>query len=284
MKLFYTLLFLLMIAFYSCSVFEPSSPEAGYLTLDSFRVSTDYATQGSASNSITDVWVIVDNAYLGTFPLPAKVPIPGPGAKKITLRAGIYENGIAAIRSAYPKYSSFDTKLVLEAGKENKVLPQITYLAANTFLQIENFDDASLTLTNTSASNSNLQVTSIGDPAAYEGNSGYALLDANHAIFEVASSSLLQFSQAVPTYIELDYKSENDFNVGVFIHHSSGQVEQRTLLTLRAATFWKKAYISVADLGGMETNAAGYKVFIRCDKSSSLPTAKLYVDNLKVVY
>lgn len=278
------ILFLISAGFTSCSIFEPASPTASYLSIDSFTVSTDYTTQGSSSSSIQDVWVITDDGYLGTFPMPAKIPVIGSGSKKITVRAGIIENGISGLRSAYPKYASYDTTLSLEPGKNYSIKPRTTYLTGCTFVQNEDFDDAGLTLTSTSSSTVNLQVTSAGDPNAFEGNSGVVTLSSSQPIFEVASSSLLQFSQVLPTYIELNYKSENDFDVGVFVNLSSGTVDQRTLLSLRASSVWKKVYISLADLGGMATNANGYKVFIRCEKSSSLNTAKLYLDNLKVVY
>lgn len=278
------LLIMLLSVLNACSVFEPASPQAAFVIIDSIALSTNYSLQGSSSSSIKDIWVITDKGYLGTFPLPAKIPIIASGSQKLTLRAGIVENGISSIRSAYPKYSSFDTTLVLESGKEIKLIPTITYLSGCTFLQIEDFDDAGLTLTSTSSSTVNLQVTNTGDANAFEGNSGVVTLSSSQLTFEAASSSLLQFSQVLPTYIELNYKSENDFDVGVFVNFTSGSVDKRTLLTLRASSIWKKAYISVADLGGMATNAAGYKVFIRCVKSTSLNTAKLYLDNLKVVY
>lgn len=285
MKAFHGLaiLFVLMML-NGCSVVDPPSPEAGYIKIDSFQLSTDYIVQGSKASAITDAWVILDDGYLGTFPLPAKVPVITGKPRRVIIRAGIIENGISSIRSAYPKYTSFDTTIVFEPGKEVKIQPRITYLSGATFLQNEDFDDASLSLTSTSSSNTNLQVTSSGDPNSFEGNSGVATLSTTNRVFEVASSSLMNFSQAVPTYIELNYKSDLDFSVGVFINTSAGPVDQRTLLSLRATASWKKVYISVADLGGMATNAVGYKVFIRCENPTSSNQARLYLDNLKVVY
>lgn len=268
----------------ACSVFEPASPEAGFLQIDSFQFVTNPDSQGSSSNGITDAWIIVDNKYLGTFPLPAKIPIIGKGPKSLIVRAGVIENGIAATRSAFPKYTSFDTTVNIVPGNTTKINPDVQYYPTSTFAQLEDFNDASLTLVSTSSSSVNLQVTSSGDPNAFEGNSGLVTLDDNQPYFEAASSTRLQFSQVLPTYIELNYKSDNDFSVGVYVTLSTGLVDKRTLLTLRSTPVWKKVYVSVFDLGGMATNALGYKVFIHCEKTTTLTTAKLYLDNLKVVY
>lgn len=284
MKLFTIFFALFLCALTSCSLVDPASPEAGYIEIDSIPLTTDELTQGSSSAAITDAWIILDDGYLGTFPLPAKIPVIGNGNKKIILKAGIIENGIASVRSAYPKYISYDTTVLITPGKTTKLKPSISYYPTSVFPQLEDFNDASLTLVSTSSSSINLQVTSSGDPNAFEGNSGIVTLDNNHTIFEAATSTLIQFSQIVPTYIELNYKSDNDFTIGVYVTTASGGVEKRTLLSLRSSSVWKKVYISVADLGGMATNALGYKVFVRCEKNSALTTATLYLDNLKVVY
>ncbi len=278
------LILFLLSCFSSCSVFEPASPSAAFVTIDSISLSTQYATEGSSSNAITDAWIILEDGYLGTFPLPAHIPIIKQGNQKITIRGGIIENAIAGLRSAYPKYTSFDTILNFQPGKEIHLQPTIKYGASTTFIQLEDFDDASLSLTSTGASSTNIQITNLGDPNSFEGNSGVVTLDASNTIFETATSTPIVFSQATPSYIELNYKTDNDFTIGVFINYTSGGVEQRNLLSLRATSVWKKLYLSVADLGGVVTNASSYKVFIHCEKNSALTEAKLYFDNLKVLY
>ena len=267
----------------SCSLFEPASPVGSYIHIDSISISTEYTTQGSNSSRITDAWIFYDNAYLGTFPLPADIPLIGDGNHAITVKAGIMENGIAASRAAYPKYTSYYENVNLIAGKSVTIKPQVTYGAAILFPQIEDFDDASLSLVSTTTGTIPLSITPANDPNAFEGNSGFVILDSNHPTLEVASSTPLLLPLATPTYLELDYKTESDFVIGIFATTTSG-ILKTDLLNVRATQLWKKIYLAVSDLGGVTLDGLDYKIYIHADKPSGQTTSKLYFDNLKVVY
>ena len=183
---FYILIF---ISISACTLFEPVSPVASYIHIDAIRVQTDYLTQGSNSSTITDAWVIYDNKYLGTFPLPADIPLIGEGLHNIIIRGGIIENGIFATRAAYPKYTSFDTTLILSSTDKIFLSPSITYVSGNNFPQIEDFDDASLSLVTTTAGTAPLSITQQSDSNSFEGNSGSTILNDSNTVFEVASST-----------------------------------------------------------------------------------------------
>lgn len=268
---------------FSCSVLEPALPTASYIRIDSIPVTSDYATEGSNSNRVTDAWVIYDNEFLGTFPLPAEIPLIGTGDHKIIVRAGIIENGISGTRSAYPKYESYDTTVNLTANQKTVITPVVRYQPGLGFPQIEDFDDASLSLVSTNTNYAELDITAAGDANAFEGNSGKVTLDANHPIFEAASSQPFTLPLSVPTYVELNYKCDNEFRIGMFISTQSGVV-QSELLTIKKSSEWKKIYISISDLGGVQQSAIDYTFYIRADKSSSLVSGDLYFDNLKVIY
>jgi hypothetical protein len=246
-------------------------------------VSTDYATQGSSSSRITDAWVFYDNEYLGTFPLPATIPLIGDGVHSVSVRAGIIENGISATRAAYPKFNSYSTDIDLTAGQTQPVMPAVTYGTNVTFAQIEDFDDASLSMVTNGNGNTELRITPPGDLNAFENNSAWVALNDTDDVFEANSSSGFSLPLDVPSYLELDYKSEEDFSVGVFITTST-QVQKTQLLSIRKTATWKKIYISLSDLGGVTTDGIVYTVYIRCEKTAALSTANLYFDNLKVVY
>ncbi len=277
------LLFSVMCIAFSCSVFEPSSPIASYIHIDSFLVQTTYATQGSNSSRIVDVWVNYDNEYLGTFPLPADIPLIGDGVHNIKVKAGILENGISGSRSAYVKYTTFDTTFTLSTTNKTTFVPTVTYGGAIIFPQIEDFDDASLSLVTTTSGNVPLVITSGSDTNSFEGNSGVAILDENHTVFEVASSAPFALPLSVPSYVELNYKGDQDFEVGVFIT-SSGGIVKSSLLSVRASEIWKKIYINLSNLGGVVTDGINYKIYLRAVKALNLTSPKIYFDNLKVVY
>ncbi len=267
----------------SCSLFEPASPIGSYIHIDSVSVSSEYTTQGSNSSRITDAWVFYDNQYLGTFPLPADIPLIGEGSHSVIVKGGIMLNGIAASRAAYPKYTSYSETVNLVAGKSVTIKPQVTYGSAVQFPQIEDFDDASLSLVSTTTGTVPLSITPANDPNAFEGNSGFVTLDSNHPVLEVASSTTLLLPLASPTYVELDYKTESDFVIGIFETTTSGIIKT-DLLNVRATQSWKKIYLAVSDLGGVTLEGIDYKIYLHADKPSGQTTSRLYFDNLKVVY
>ncbi len=279
----FILLLFLGISINSCSLIDPASPSAGYVYIDNFSLQTEYATQGSNSNKVLDAWVLLDNKYLGTFPLPATIPILGEGNHKISIKAGVLENGISGTRAAYPKYISFDTSLAIIAKDTLKINPSISYYPGAIFAQIEDFDDASLTLQTTNIDYAPLVITQQSDPDSYEGNSGKCTLDSAHTFFEVASSTTFVLPLNVPSFLELNYKGDVDFSIGVFITTLNGIIKT-DLISVRASAEWKKIYVTLDKLGAVTTDGIDEKIFIQANLGNTLSTANLYFDNLKVVY
>lgn len=275
-------LFVSVMMITSCSIIEPAGPTPTYIQLDSFRVTTDFAISGSNSNKISDAWVIVDGAYLGTFPVPCKIPIADGGQHNITIRAGIMEDGISSLRSAYVKYTSFDTTMNMNAGETYKVLPKITYNSTNNYPNKEDFEDASLDLVSTTSGNAPITIITFPDPNVFEGNSGMVTLADTNTVLEIASVTPFPLPLNTLTYIELNYKSDIDFTVGAYITNLS--VFKQDLLNVRATSVWKKIYINVNDLGGVVSGATLYKFYIHAEKPSTMASANLYFDNFKVIY
>lgn len=266
----------------SCSVIEPPAPLPTYIQIDSFQVNSDYAISGSNANKINDAWVIVDNEYLGTFPVPGKFPIANGGSHSIIIHAGIIEDGISSLRAAYVKYTSFDTTMNMAVGETYNIKPTIGYLSTNSYPNKEDFEDANLDLVMTSASNTPLTIITPPDPDVFEGNSGKVTLADTNTVFEVASSAPFTLPLNTLTYVELNYKSEIDFTVGAYI--TAGSVYKQDLLNIRASSTWKKIYININDLGGVVSNGTAYKIYIHAFKPSTVQSANLFFDNFKVVY
>lgn len=278
-----SLLLLTISMLFSCAVFEPASPAASYIHIDSIDLNTNYPSQGSNANKINDAWVIFDNKYLGTFPLPADIPLIGEGTHTISIKAGIIENGISGIRSAYPKYSAFDSTIVLSTTNTTKLNPVVAYGSGLQFPQLEDFEDASLSLVMTTAGTVPLVVTQLSDPNAFEGNSGKATLDGTNSIFEVASSNPFILPLNTPSYMELNYKGDASFNIGVYITTVNGIIKS-DLLNVKETTVWKKIYVNLSDIGGVLSEGLNYKIYLHAEKPATLTTADVYFDNLKVVY
>lgn len=113
----YFFLFLLEFFVWGCSKSKIEADIPAYLSIDSVFVNTNYQTQGSASHKITDIWVYLNDDFIGAFELPVKIPILKQGNHKITIKAGIKVNGIANTRTAYPFYTEYSQYIDLEKIK-----------------------------------------------------------------------------------------------------------------------------------------------------------------------
>lgn len=266
----------------SCSIIEPAAPSPTYIQIDTILLNSVQSVSGSSSHKITDAWVIVDGEYLGTFPVPGKFPIADGGTHSITIRAGIMEDGISSLRTAYVKFTSFDTTMNMSVGETYSIIPRVEYNSFNSYPNMEDFEDATLDLVSTSAGNTPVNIITAPDPNVFEGNSGKVVLIDTNTVLEIASSAPFTLPLNTLTYVELNYKSEIDFVVGVYV--TAGSVYKQDLLSIRATSVWKKIYININDLGGVASNATAYKVYIHAEKPSSMTSAVMYLDNFKVLY
>jgi len=253
----------------SCSIIEPAAPSSTYIQIDTILLNSVQSVSGSSSHKITDAWVIVDGEYLGTFPVPGKFPIADGGTHSITIRAGIMEDGISSLRTAYVKFTSFDTTMNMSVGETYSIIPRVEYNSFNSYPNMEDFEDATLDLVSTSAGNTPVNIITAPDPNVFEGNSGKVVLIDTNTVLEIASSAPFTLPLNTLTYVELNYKSEIDFVVGVYV--TAGSVYKQDLLSIR-------------DLGGVASNATAYKVYIHAEKPSSMTSAVMYLDNFKVLY
>ena len=74
-KRHYIFFILIGIIFNSCSKADYEATVPAYISVPSITLTTDYATQGSASSKITDAWVFVNDDLVGVYELPATFPV-----------------------------------------------------------------------------------------------------------------------------------------------------------------------------------------------------------------
>ncbi len=275
--------FLVLFFLQGCEVINPEEQVPSYLQIDSASLITTYATEGSSMSNFSDAWVYINENYLGTYEYPFSIPVLGQGVQKISIRAGIKENGMSGVRAAYSKTNTFDTTLNLQPNQTNLIRPQVTYLQGTVFCQLEDFDDGSLSLISTTANTALFSITSSSDPNALEGNSGYVLLDNNHSFFEFASATPFVLPVTIPVYVELDYKCTVEFTIGVFVSSATGIVQSQ-VINIRPSATWNKIYVNLSTGGGIFNNAIDYKIYLKSSLPLGQSSAEIYLDNLKVLY
>jgi len=282
------LLFILL----SCKKEEQKSIVPAYLRIDKMNVNANFNTQGTESEKITTVLVYIndDNLPLGAYELPIDFPIAASGPTKIRIEPGMNLNGSKAYRTLYPFYSAYEETI-------NFVPEQTYYLRANTdstpvctysgylnLFVIDDFENAGLGLESGPASDTGIFKVGLSEGAfKYKDEpttSGKIVLKPS-AAFESISVEEFTYQPLTDFYVELDYKAEVPFQVGVSMD-TGNEIIQAPVVTVNPNTEWNKIYVNlITELGGTVPNT--YKVFIR-GLNTTASNKEILIDNLKLVY
>lgn len=283
-------LFLLLFAvsalvFWACDKenLKPGIP--AFLKIERFEMQTNYPQQGTASHKITDVWVYADDQLAGIFEMPATVPVLKDGNAKLRLEAGIKLNGIKTTRVNNP----FLEPLIIESftfipDSIITINPTVTYRSTTKFAWIEDFEGSTISLDTTRLlSKANIVKTEFGD--AFEGNySGYIKLTEENNTFEAATFESFKLpTSGTPVFLELNYKNDYTFAVGIFSQTAS-QIIKKEIIYLVPQEDWNKIYINLTDMLVDSPNAVDFKIFFRTALAEGYESAEIYLDNIKVMH
>ncbi|MCD6112376.1 MAG: hypothetical protein J7J86_03805 [Bacteroidales bacterium] len=281
----------------SCEKNEGIKDIPSYIQIDSISVVTDYFSQGTASNNITDAWVYIDEDFIGTFELPACFPVLMDGEHIIRIDPGIKLNGISSTRSPYPFYNPITKNINLVRGEICKIYEKesinpvsqdttryitTTYKDNVVFEWMEDFESSSLSIKTTSKSDTT--ITRVSDEA-FEGLwSGKVSLDSIRNIFEATTKNDFQNpGNNSAIFLELNYKNNNIYNVGIF-SNCIDKVIQTPIIVLNKTDKWKKIYINLTIAVNREYNLITYDPFFEISKEDEVENPEIYFDNIKLVH
>ena len=101
--------------------------------------------------------------------------------------------------------------------------------------------------------------------------------------FEITTDPITDLpQQGAPVFLELDYKSNTEFLVGVYINYTL--VVKRDLLWINPKDNWNKIYINLTQIISEGINAPSFSIFVGMKRNFLLEKNELHLDNLKVVY
>jgi hypothetical protein len=261
-----------------------------YVYIKPFQLSTK-TEEGSASASIPEAWVYVNEEFIGAYTLPAQVPFLSDGEARITVFPGVHENGLAEYPNIYPFYQELDVKKTILPSKVDTIVPKIRYYDNTKFALIENFESGNMF---------SYQYTKLGGKFVrtlekpFEGiGCGTMKLQTKDTTLAttIASNVVMknQLGDAAPAYVELDYNSDIDLEVGLLAYEKfSGQEIYESVAYFKGKKEWKKIYVNLKAAVN-ESKFSAYRLVF----SASLPftngkyekpTGEVKVDNVKVVY
>ena len=286
--------FFLWLSASSCDLINPEEEIPSYIWIAPFEVQTNGTTQGSASAKITEVWVSVDDAFFGVYPLPAKIPILKTGNSKIKLEAGVKDNGISTTPEIYPFFQALEYNIALKANEIDSIRPKATYRSGIRFAFVENFENSSHVFQTLVTGNESNRM-SITNEGAFEGSgSGLIQLSTQYPAVELATrntySGLLAKGTAV--YLELNYKAEVPLLVGVIAYkagnlNAGGQILYAA--GFNASENWNKIYFNLSRVVA-DSRLDEYQIILKteipknADGTINRSNAKIWLDNVKLVH
>ena len=268
----------------SCSKTKYKADIPTYLEINSIDLTTDSVVEGSDSHGITDAWVFVDDISVGTFELPASIPVLGEGVHRMTVFAGIKVNGVSTDRGIYPFYQSYEIYLDLDPGAINTLSPTVSYYSGIEFAWKEDFD-LGHSMVKSGLSDTMFVLMSVDTLAALGLTSAVVYLDQSNPYFEARTSQgYFTPPSGFSVYLEISYKTENQFSVGVFKNTFTGTERVNPFLNIRANSAWNTLYIDLTDYLVVHTDAISFEVYFSATLETGLTSSTIYIDNAKLIH
>ena len=247
------LCFLVLVSMFitSCETFHSEIEPASYLYVDEFIVDNDSVLPRwqIKSTKITDVWLYLDESqFQGAYELPAIIPITEKGNHKISLRAGIKNAGITTDRRIYPYYAEYEiANFNLKPNHVDTITPITKYDYGTRGIEDAWFEDFETLFSSwTHHPSSDTVVSFIADSNVFDGKfSGGIFLDEDDLFFEMNNVPALLSrdlpKNGIPIYLELNYKTNHRFYVGLY---ASNKSEQIAVYTITEKENWNKKTVA----------------------------------------
>jgi hypothetical protein len=276
--------FTLLLSVSSCEKFQGDQTVPAWLKVDSVYLTTDYYSQGTASQQITDAWVYIDDEFLGAFELPARFPVLYSGKHTVKIWPGIKRDGIAATRQTYEFYTPITKQMVFQQDSNTSLgVIKTTYQTTTSFTWKEDFDGVAMTLDTTQRSSAYIQLTTAGSPETFEGtHSALIELDSLHDFFECQSHNEYPIPYA-PVFLELNFNISNSLTVGVTTYGASTLYQVPVITLNPTGNKWKKIYIDLTTTLNAYTGMQSYRVYLGTFKDGGQKQTRLLLDNFKLV-
>jgi hypothetical protein len=269
-----TLYFLIAISLFSCDKDDTTTNGVpSYIQIDEITLDENYTT------NITDAWVYIDGVNKGVYELPAHFPVLNDGDVEVRIYAGIKDNGIASQRVTYPFYHSYTSTVKLTIDSTTIISPTVV-LKENIEGIIDNFDQ--------SYNFNHDTCFSVPETEGPYGNYGSLSFLDSILVTEINYKNPLSFDnvpqQGSATYLELDYKSDSEFLVGMYINFPNTPTLQKDLLWINPKDDWNKIYVNLTQSVSEAIGAESFSVFIRMQRDNFSEVKTLDFDNIRIVH
>lgn len=271
--------------FLSCEIINPEETAPTIIHLEEFDFQVSPG-QGTDNNRIPEVWVYANSTLVGAFTPPVDIHYLGEGPTTVNFRPGIRNNGIQNTAITYPLFDFYSTQFEATPGSRVDVSPTTRYVAGAKFGLVEDFE-----VTNAFVDNRDTVAgpgLTVSQEEVFEGNNaGRIRLTEENYFVDIAQILPLNDLpvNGNPAYLEMRYKSEVEFSIGLYGIDLTGQYYENFFYLVKPTDEWNQLYIQLDDrvrLSGLPS----YKVAFRALylPSTGQEELNIYLDNIKVVY
>lgn len=269
------MMFCLILFSFSCDLVQDHHLNPSTIKVSS--VSLTNSNNAPLSHAIRDIWVYIDDQYAGSFTVPFSIPVLESGERHLKLYPGIRYYGILSKPEIHPLIEPIETTQNLIAGNVVELQAKYHYKNNLSIVLNEGFESGSIFINDLDSFPASKLVRS--GLLSRNGNfAGYAALDKQNTVVESAST-FFTLSNKKTVFLEFDFKSDVDFNVGIISYPSK---QKNYFLALRPAADWKKVYIPLHEIG-FENNEQNFQLAFRASISNTLAMGYFAIDNVSVL-
>jgi hypothetical protein len=283
---YFSLLFFGTILLSSCT---KNNPDPSWISISNWTLveNPSLGTEKELTQNFTDVYITVDDKIIGIFELPVKLPLLESGSHKITLYPVVLNNGISATKKIYPFCDKYEIYINLEENLTSEIYPTTRYTSGAKFW-IEDFEDATLKISNESISKTSLLRKT--DPAILKYGNAYGhvhLTTTDSLWYGITSTNTSLPKSGAEVYLEIDYMNTNSLLTGVLAYDVNGFQDNPNiqLNPQNASTMvWKKMYIELKEIVSSSVSAFKFEQYFKAIIDADKTSSDIYIDNIKIVH
>ena len=272
------ILLFISICIFSCDKNENIQEIPSYLSVSEINLVTN-SNQGSNTHKITDIWLYVNDQFVGAYELPSTIPLLYKDTNNIKIFAGIKDNGISSTRVRYHFYKSFEKNVFLVEDSIVNIQPSFRY-TDNAIVEFENFEGVGTNIDTTLNSEVDFEIKTEN-----ENNFAYAHISGDYLKFEAATDDFENLpQQGSPVYLEVDYQSNHTALIGAYINNPTSVINRDLVWISPKEEDWNKIYINMTKTVSEALGNNSIKFYINVFRTDTTKEAWIKFDNLKIIY
>jgi len=281
----YIYLFLIGVVFSNCTLTDSDQPIPAYLEITDVNISTNQ-NQGAATHNLRDVWVYADNQLIGVFETPCKIPIiSNTETTEFLIFPGFRNNGEMSRSFTYNLMDQIRFTETLMPGDVVTKSLTFKYKDEAIFDFVEGFESGAHIFTRDLDEDEVTRIKSTTEDKRSGAQSGKFIVTKDNPILSVGC--IFDYNRVdnagLDTYLEMDYKNDIPFAVGVLYEQEGAKVSQ-PLIILNPSDDWNKIYVDFTSILSSPAIST-YSVYFTTDlESLSEDESTIFFDNLKLVH